>query len=278
MRRALLRARRRGRSCSPAAAAATRARRRRARAPARGEGGTLEWAIPERAIELDPLFADNDSERLISRQIHEPLVERLKRPFDESGAFAGLAASVRPSSDFRVWELRLRPGIRFQDGTPLSAQAVLANVERWQAEPAAERPAAAAGAVRRHAEAGPGQVHPRPPRPQPRREACAAAPRHRRAGDARPARSAGGAAFTASGSGTGPFELRERSAQSACCWRETPAWWGARRGLGPALDQIEFTVLPGTARQGRGAHRGHRAGRRRAGPRRRDGDAGRIRC
>ena len=100
-----------------------------------GEGGALAWAIAERPTELDPLFADRESERLVSRQIHEPLVEDLIAPFDDPRRLNGLARGVVGVRGDTVWLVRLRPGVRFQDGTPLTSQAVLANVERWLAFP-----------------------------------------------------------------------------------------------------------------------------------------------
>ena len=207
-----------------------------------GQGGTLEWALPERPAELDPLLAETDSERLVSRQIHEPLVERLRRPFAASPGLPGLAASVRPSSDFRVWELRLRPGVRFQDGTPLNAQAVLANVERWQTTTSSglpPQPALFADTPK------PGLVRFILERPDRNLDQRLAAPQLGIVSPATLARidAPGAGAFTASGSGTGPFELRERSGEGLLLARNA-AWWGARRALGPAVDQIQFTVLP----------------------------------
>jgi ABC-type transport system substrate-binding protein len=43
-------------------------------------------------------------------------------------------------------------------------------------------------------------------------------------------------------SGTGPFELRERSSDRLLLAHHTD-WWGADRGLGPAIDQLEFTAV-----------------------------------
>ena len=43
-------------------------------------------------------------------------------------------------------------------------------------------------------------------------------------------------------SGTGPFELRERSADRELLARNT-SWWGTDRELGPGVDQIELRVI-----------------------------------
>jgi ABC-type transport system substrate-binding protein len=43
-------------------------------------------------------------------------------------------------------------------------------------------------------------------------------------------------------SGTGPFEPRERDADGLLLARDT-GWWGAERGLGPGVDQLELRVV-----------------------------------
>jgi ABC-type transport system substrate-binding protein len=42
--------------------------------------------------------------------------------------------------------------------------------------------------------------------------------------------------------GTGPFELRELTAEHAVVARNDD-WWGTTHNLGPAMDQVEFRVL-----------------------------------
>ena len=192
-------------------------------------------------MSLDPLFADTPGEQLLTRQIHEPLISRLVGPFDDTRRVAGLAQSARPSSDATVWRLRLRPGVRFGDGTPFNAAAVLDNVERWRSSLVAQEiigsPLADA------------------PRPDLVRFILAAPDRDfgrrlasPRLGIVSPqaiAGAAGGALAPgeAGDSGTGAFELRERSAESLLL-AVNGDWWGSDRGLGPGLDQLEFKVVP----------------------------------
>jgi len=162
-------------------------------------------------------------------------------PFDDTRRVAGLAQSARPSSDATVWRLRLRPGVRFGDGTPFNAAAVLDNVERWRSSLVAQEiigsPLADA------------------PRPDLVRFILAAPDRDfgrrlasPRLGIVSPqaiAAAAGGALAPgeARDSGTGAFELRERSAESLLL-AVNGDWWGSDRGLGPGLDQLEFKVVP----------------------------------
>src|SRR5919109_155318 len=98
---------------------------------ARG-GGTLVYALAGEIGELDPLLATSRSDLLVTRQVHEPLVESLAGPFGDVRRSRGLAIAWHSTTDREIWSFRLRMGIRFQDGTPLNATAVLANVERWR--------------------------------------------------------------------------------------------------------------------------------------------------
>jgi peptide/nickel transport system substrate-binding protein len=206
-----------------------------------GGGGAVVWALPERPAHLDPLFARTDAEQLVSRQIHEPLVARLSGPFDNARQVNGLALSALPSSDATVWRLRLRPGVSFGDGAPFNSGAVLANVQRWRAF-AAGRALLADALV----------DAPRPdlvrfilPAPDPRFDRALASPRLGVVSP-RALASAGGVELEAAeltDTGTGPFELREREPDRLLVARSTE-WWGADRGLGPGVDQLEFRVVP----------------------------------
>jgi peptide/nickel transport system substrate-binding protein len=207
-----------------------------------GQGGTLRWALADRPHELDPLYASTPSEKLVSRQIHEPLVEELGGPFDDPRRLPGVALSARPSGGDTVWSLRLRPGIRFQDGTPLDAQAVVTNAQRWQALSSLSglppEPSLFVFAPR------PDQVTFKLAIADPRFDRRLASPRLGLVSP-RALTEAAGSPLTpgeASESGTGPFELRERSRDELLLARNSD-WWGSDRGLGPAIDQLDLPVL-----------------------------------
>lgn len=216
-------------------------------APSSSASGTsLTWAVGDRIERLDPLFARTDAEQLVSRQVHEPLVASLSGPFEDPRRRPGLALRVRPSSDRSVWRVGLRSGVRFQDGSPLDARAVVENAERWQAVPElsgmppppelfvfAPKPDEVAFRLARPdptfdrglADARLGIVSPR-------------ALRRAAAGELRPAQ--------ASESGTGPFEIRERSKRYVLM-APNAAWWGTPIALGPGIEQLEFVYEPAEA-------------------------------
>ena len=205
-----------------------------------GEGGTLVWALERAPTSLDPLLARERAEQLVTRQIHDPLVEELTGPFGDVPRESGLALASRPSSDNTIWRLHLRRGIRFQDGSAFNASAVLANAERWQSLPEGRELLPDLLAV----------DAPRPDlvrfiltSPDPALDRRLASPRLGIVSPRALRRGAGGGLLQpGSGSGTGAFELRERGSGTLLLARNT-AWWGLGRGLGPALDQLEFTTV-----------------------------------
>ncbi len=210
-------------------------------APPAGGGGVLRYAMPELPDNLDPLAATTPAAKLVSRQVNEPLVSRLRGPYRGSAIPAGLALSLRPSADATVWIARLRGGVRFHDGTPLNGGAVLANVRRWTSVPEgtrllptlfnadAPRPDLVRLLLRRPTPDLPrllssprlGLVSPASLRPQ-------SGVRARLSGDRAP--------------GTGPFEI-ERFGESPLNLGRNAAWWGTPLGLGPALDAVEFRAV-----------------------------------
>jgi peptide/nickel transport system substrate-binding protein len=208
-----------------------------------GEGGRLFYAIAEGPGNLDPLHAGTFSAEVVARQLFEPLLGRLRGPYAAGNPpRAGLALGSAHSRDFRVWSFRLRPGVRFQDGTPLDATAVAANAERWLSDPAGQRlvPGLLAAAAPR-----PNTVRLILADPLPDLPVRLADPR---LGIVSPPalqpESGVGARFVgARDAGSGPFRLRGRVASVAVLVRNR-RWWGSDLGLGPSLDEVVFRVVP----------------------------------
>jgi peptide/nickel transport system substrate-binding protein len=203
--------------------------------------GTLHIATHGGVSTLDPLIAGGRAERLAARQVYEPLVSSQAGPFGQAKQRPGLARTIRPAAGGTIWIANLRPGVRFGDGEPLDADAVIANANRWLATRAGQAlvPALTAADSPR-----PGQVRFLLDRPEPR---FARALSDARLGIVAPAvlaaATANGIRIDADGGGTGPFELRERDGDSTVLARRA-TWWGARLGLGPGVDQIELTRVP----------------------------------
>jgi peptide/nickel transport system substrate-binding protein len=207
----------------------------------------LTYALSSDPRQPDPLLAVSRADQIVDRQVHEPLVDELAGPFNSPRQRPGLTLAVRPSSDREIWSLHLRSRVRFQDGSPFNANAVLANVTRWRTLApgrgllpgllAADAPRPdivrlifgrpVPDVPRRLGSPRLGIVSPAALRPQ----------SGRRASLVRSARS-----------GTGPFEFRGREADSVIVARNI-GWWGSRLDLGPALDQIEFGIARARSRR-----------------------------
>ncbi|HKI58484.1 MAG TPA: ABC transporter substrate-binding protein [Trueperaceae bacterium] len=89
-------------------------------------GGTVTIAVTEEPDTLDPQKTATAVTGTILRYIGDTLVTK-----DLNGNYtAGLAESWSASSDGLTWTFKLKPGIKFQDGTPVDAAAVKASFER----------------------------------------------------------------------------------------------------------------------------------------------------
>jgi peptide/nickel transport system substrate-binding protein len=216
--------------------------------PSAGGGGTLAYAIPSPPATLDPLAAKDRPALTVTRQVYEPLIERLTGPYGDSATQPGLAMTAKASPDRTVWTLTLRSGVRFQDGAPFNSAAVLANSRRWESDPRGRRLLPHLFAV----------DAPRPDEVRFLLDAPVADLPSRlsspRLGIVSPQalepRSGQGADFRAEtvGSGTGPFEAGPAAAERLELSRYA-GWWGSPLGLGPALDGVSFVLAPDPAQR-----------------------------
>jgi peptide/nickel transport system substrate-binding protein len=94
-------------------------------APARG-AGTLTIGLGQDPLVIDPIRSGSFTERQFAMPVYEGLFD-----IDVNGrAVPWLVERYSVSDDLKTWRLSLRRGIRFHDGTPFDAEAVLANIER----------------------------------------------------------------------------------------------------------------------------------------------------
>jgi peptide/nickel transport system substrate-binding protein len=214
---------------------------------AAGGAGTLVYAMPATPATLDPLLARGRAAQTVTRQVHEPMVSRISGPYDSTAVEPGLALAVKPSPDRTVWSLTLRPGVRFQDGTPFNAAAVLANSRRWTTLRAGRKLLPGVFAVDAPR---PDEVRFLLDRPDKALARRLASPRLGIVSP-RALQPAGGERAEyrseAEGSGSGPFALAATESGRVELSRNA-AWWGSGLGLGPALDGVVFVGVPAAER------------------------------
>lgn len=109
--------------------------------PATGEGQIFRYAASADLLGLDPYINNDGITNAMKGNLYEGL---LTRRYDMT-LVAGLATEwVRAAPD--VWRFKLRPGVAFHDGTPFTADDVLASFERITQDQSAYR--AAMGSIR----------------------------------------------------------------------------------------------------------------------------------
>ena len=80
------------------------------------------------SVKLDPAVTIDGESGRVTRQIYDNLV---KFEGQTTNVVPSLAESWNISPDGKVWTFKLRSGVKFHDGTPFDADAVVFNFERW---------------------------------------------------------------------------------------------------------------------------------------------------
>ncbi len=94
------------------------------------EGGALRYARGNESNILDPIATTEGESVKIIDNVYETLV---RHDLDVAELRPGLARSWSTSEDGLTWTFELQEGVRFHDGTPMDAAAVVTNFERIQA-------------------------------------------------------------------------------------------------------------------------------------------------
>ena len=97
-----------------------------ASAGAESEGGTLTIGLSVEPFTIDPAGGVYISEALLIQQIYDPLI--FSDP--EGELYPGLATEWSANDDGTEYSLKLRDDVRFHDGTPFTAEAVKAALDR----------------------------------------------------------------------------------------------------------------------------------------------------
>src|SRR6202162_4687148 len=97
------------------------------------EAGTLIWGMPAETDILDPHATGGWSTYQVTYQIFEGLAKEdlTKADVPSPPLVPGLATSWDISPDGTVYTFKLRPGVKFHDGTSFDAAAVKFNFERF---------------------------------------------------------------------------------------------------------------------------------------------------
>lgn len=95
------------------------------------KGGTLVYGRGADSVGLDPAVVTDGESFRVTRNIYESLLE-YKR--ENTEVIPGLAERWETAPDGLTWKFSLRRNVRFHDGSPLNAEAVVFNFERWMSE------------------------------------------------------------------------------------------------------------------------------------------------
>ncbi len=201
-------------------------------------------AIDGPLTSIDPLYARSHAERLISRQVYDPLVSRLDPPLGVTGRRRGPARPIQPVGSSRNWSFQLRPGARFQDGTPINADAVIANARRWFASGLVADALPELNAVDTPL---PGQVRFQLSARVPDLPARLADPRF---GLVAPATlAAHGTAEIPDGEGGSGAYRAAAVGEQRVALQAADGWWGSAAGLGPGIDRIDLLAVDSQQRR-----------------------------
>jgi peptide/nickel transport system substrate-binding protein len=92
----------------------------------RADAKELTIGLGSEPTTLDPQIREDGGERAVNDNIYETLMDR--NP--DGSLVPGLAAEPPKLVTPEVWEVKLRPGIKFHDGTPFNADAVIFSIKR----------------------------------------------------------------------------------------------------------------------------------------------------
>jgi len=100
-------------------------------------GGTVSYAVPYQTSSMDPALCG----ALVGFAYCSPVFSTLMRYDPNAKSYVPELAQALDSTDGQNWTLHLRPDVKFSDGTPLNADAVIFNWDRIK-NPAIASPAA----------------------------------------------------------------------------------------------------------------------------------------
>jgi len=94
--------------------------------PVDAAGSDVTIALGSEPTTLDPQLREDGGERAVNDNIYETLMSRTP----QGKLIPGLAAATPKLVSPDKWEVKIRPGIKFHDGSPLNADAVVFSIMR----------------------------------------------------------------------------------------------------------------------------------------------------
>lgn len=91
------------------------------------QGGTLVYGKPKDAVGMDPATITDGESHDVTRMVFDTLIAYRQESTEVEPA---LATAWTVSKDGLEWTFKLRPNVKFHDGTPLDAEAVVFSFER----------------------------------------------------------------------------------------------------------------------------------------------------
>src|SRR5919106_799106 len=95
------------------------------------KGGVFVFGRGADSVGLDPAVVTDGESFRVTRNIYESLAEYQR---DSTAVIPALAEGWETSPDGLTWTFALRRNVKFHDGTPFNAEAVVFNFERWMFE------------------------------------------------------------------------------------------------------------------------------------------------
>ena len=120
-------------AAQPAAKAAPAATKAAPVAQGPKKGGTLIYGRGGDSVGLDPAYETDGNSFMVCDNIYEALVFYKDESTDVE---PGLATSWDISPDGKTYTFKLRKGVKFHDGTPFTADAVVFSIGRMMKNPA----------------------------------------------------------------------------------------------------------------------------------------------
>ena len=96
------------------------------------KGGSVTFATEAEINSFDPRQGAWDSTGLLyARTVFDPLFTQA----DDGSIKPYLAQSIDHNADYTVWTIKLRPGVKFHDGSDLDANTVKVNIDGSPSRP-----------------------------------------------------------------------------------------------------------------------------------------------